>query len=405
MREERKHCDNWSGQFYPDEEIDYTQCLTSKDEATDGERREEEESNSSSLTSEDVETIYRYPSRNPLSVFDKFGCYFRLKFDSVKGGRCHGCRYCYRQQFTPRERLEHTTYYADPNVLLDTLHAVYQGGADQPQIEHLISQGMPRLGSMCDPFAPDRLVRKISLVTLEALVKYQHPFMLFTKNTFVATDPVIKLLAQAKDYAAVHITLSNTDREIEKRMEPYAPTCMQRLKTMKELLAHDIPVVLRIAPITLGVNETSVIRLMQAFKRIGGKKVIIEEVRIGDRFDAYYREHFPEAFQHLSRDFRWHYLRYPEQVIEPLFARYVEYAHRQGLEIGICGNQDLERKLCDNDNCCLFDNAPCKFPVEKRTFNQRRLYPERRFDSVQRSEPARRFVRERRFIPERRRAA
>ena len=301
----------------------------------------------------------------------------------------------------PRERLESTTYYADPNVLLDTLGAVYGKGAKQTEIEHLISQGIQiRLGSMCDPFAPDPLVRKISLTAIKTLMEYQHPFMVFTKNTFVASDAAIELLAQAKDFAAVHITLSNTNREIEKRMEPYAPSCEQRLDTMKKLLAHDIPVVLRIAPITLGINEDSVMPLMERFKEIGGRKVIIEELRIGDRFDEYYREHFPEAFRHLSKDFLWHYLRYPERMIEPLFARYVEYAHRKGLEIGICGNQNLEQKLCNNDNCCLFDNAPCKFPVERKVsrehrsnsevrFNTERGCEQRGFNSVRRFEPKR----------------
>lgn len=35
--------------------------------------------------------------------------------------------------------------------------------------------------------------------------------------------------------------------------------------------------------------------------------------------------------------------------------------------VGICGNHELENELCDNDNCCLFDNPPCKFRAQNDT--------------------------------------
>jgi len=34
--------------------------------------------------------------KSSVSVFGKSGCCFRLKYDTVSGGPCHGCRYCYR---------------------------------------------------------------------------------------------------------------------------------------------------------------------------------------------------------------------------------------------------------------------------------------------------------------------
>ena len=150
---ERIHCARTEvGSFSPIEKSSsVAQCLIIRDEEVDPEFRPHP------FSRKEIETIRRYPYRNPLAVFNKFGCHFRLKFDPIKGGRCHGCRYCYRQQFIPEEKLVRTTYYANPNVLLDALIEMNFRRIEHTQAHRLLLRRTPiRLGSMCDPFAPDR---------------------------------------------------------------------------------------------------------------------------------------------------------------------------------------------------------------------------------------------------------
>ncbi|MCG8335375.1 MAG: hypothetical protein MJE63_12695, partial [Proteobacteria bacterium] len=60
---------------------------------------------------------------------------------------------------------------------------------------------------------------------------------------------------------------------------------------------------------------------------------------------------------YFNNEKEWHYYRYDRSTIYPAFKQYVKTAKKLGLQIGICGNHRLENELCNNDNCCLFDDA------------------------------------------------
>ena len=317
---------------------------------------------------------YKPKLRKPIKVFNKFGCYFRLKFDSALGGDCHKCKYCYRTGLLNNNnsigRANNNKLYADIKYLERLLQMASETDLDKPKnddsdevkVIYQLQQKMPvRFGSMCDPFDPDNDVKALTIQAIDLMNRYNHPYLIYTKNDFTTNPEVIRRLKQSGKDVLIHISLSNLDDKNGFVLESKAPSCFQRLQAIKTLIENKVPVVLRIAPIILGVNDKDVIKLMIIFKAIGGKKVVIEELRIGAEFKTFLEKHYPQAIKFFPKEPKWNYYRYDESIIKPKFEEFVDGAKKLDFEIAICGNHQLENELCNNDNCCLFDNPQIKF--------------------------------------------
>ena len=259
---------------------------------------------------------------SPVAVFDKLACYFRLKYDPVSCGKCHACAYCYRiplRKIAKRsiQGIYANPSYADPEYLPKLLKRALVNGAPGKIPELLRKRTPVRLGSMSDPLDPDRRVRATTIVALKTLVQHEYPFLLYTKSDYVASPEILDLLKQAGRNALVHVSLSNLDRWKEQKLEPLAPSCFQRLEAIRRLLRAGVPVVLRIAPIILGVNDDSVKPLMKVFAAMGGRKVIIEQLRVGSDFKSFLEQHFQQALDQLPKRYVRNYIRYEQDTCSP----------------------------------------------------------------------------------------
>ena len=302
--------------------------------------------------------IYKYP----LQVSGKEGCYFPFKFDTTLAGPCHRCRYCYREPlmrfvYKTREALFGGTKYATSlDAALERASTGRRG-----KNSAMFQAGLPlKWGGMSDPFPPDPVALRLALQSLDALVRYGAPFILVTKSAVPMIPRVVDLLGRARDRCQVQISLAWMDNQRAREFEPGAPSPRRRLRVIETLLNNGIDVVLRVAPIIIGVNSGDVVNLMDQFLALGGKKVIIEELRCDRPFRQYLEDRYPDAAALLSEKRIRNYYRYPESTVEPLFREYRDHAQRLGLRLGICSNAVLEQRLNSNENCCLVDFTGCR---------------------------------------------
>ena len=208
---------------------------------------------------------------------------------------------------------------------------------------------------MGDPFPPAPIAQQLAMRTLAGLVDHGAPFIVVTKSATLMTPQVLDLLGRARDLCQVQVSLAWMDAHTASEFEPGAPAPRTRMRVLGTLLDNGIDAVLRVAPIILGVNSDDVVQMMDHFLALGGKKVIIEELRCDRRFKEYLGGRYPEAAEVLSPKMVRNYHRYSESTVEPLFRQYRDHARRVGLRLGICSNNVLEQRLNNNANCCLVD--------------------------------------------------
>jgi hypothetical protein len=100
-----------------------------------------------------------------------------------------------------------------------------------------------------DCYQPLERQYKITRGLLEVFLKYRHPVGIITKNALILRD--IDLLAELASMQLLHVFISITtlDEELRRTMEPRTSSSENRLKTIRTLTDHGIPVGVMTAPI------------------------------------------------------------------------------------------------------------------------------------------------------------
>ncbi len=91
-----------------------------------------------------------------------------------------------------------------------------------------------RIGFANDPFPPQEEKEKKSFQLLSLLNKYDYPSLIFTKSTFLGRKEYWELLHP--EISQIQISLSSPYPELEKKIEPNAPSGKERLRTLEILL-------------------------------------------------------------------------------------------------------------------------------------------------------------------------
>jgi DNA repair photolyase len=124
------------------------------------------------------------------------------------------------------------------------------------------------IANSSDPYPSIEAENEITRSCLEILGKSNCKVQIITKSTIVQRD--IDLLKMIPSMVA--ITITTLSDEIAKIIEPHAPPSTSRLKTVEELIDHQIPVAVRIDPIILSVNDNPE-ELVETLASLGVKHI------------------------------------------------------------------------------------------------------------------------------------
>lgn len=157
-------------------------------------------------------------------------------------------------------------------------------------------------GSMTDPYVPIEKDLKYIRKTLELIYKYGHGFTCITKSDLVLRDLDLLNKINEKTKAVVQVTLTCTDDDISKIIEPHVITTNERIKVLEKLNDYNIPTVVWLCPILPYITDTkeNISEIIEACMSTNVKGIICfgmgMTLRDGNR-EYYYKkldEHFPK---------------------------------------------------------------------------------------------------------------
>ncbi|MES2942465.1 MAG: radical SAM protein, partial [Pseudomonadota bacterium] len=159
---------------------------------------------------------------------------------------------------------------------------------------------VPRLlniGSNTDCYQPVERELRLTRAVIEVLQQLEHPFSIITKSSGVERDiDLLAPLAQQK-LAAVYVTITTLDGELARKMEPRAASPQRRLRTIRTLAEHGIPVGVSVAPQIPFVNE-DMEQVLEAAWQAGARSAFYTVIRLPWELAPLFRQwlelHYPQ---------------------------------------------------------------------------------------------------------------
>jgi DNA repair photolyase len=189
-------------------------------------------------------------------------CRYGFQIDVWQGYCPHGCVYCWakwtgsaseRSNIKPFDLLGFWYFFekilGSSNITSLNDQVMQSPGLERDQllIEELIKNRVPlRIGSFYDSFIREEMSYKLTASVIEILNFYDYPYLVVTKSSLPAEKPWIDILRS--DLSVVQMSISVSDEEISRCMEPGAPTVADRFRALKAIGAKGIYTCIRINP-------------------------------------------------------------------------------------------------------------------------------------------------------------
>ncbi len=165
------------------------------------------------------------PWKNPLCTCPK---QYNL---NIYTGCGHGCIYCYAKSYIPN--------FSNPRRKKDLIKKVTK------ELQNIPSNSVLALCTSSDPYTPPNNIYNDTRDILNLLKNYNLMILLYTKSNQILNDiPILKQLR-----VAVMITITTLDANLQKQIEPNAPSPMDRFDAVKTLNKEGIPTGVRYDPI------------------------------------------------------------------------------------------------------------------------------------------------------------
>lgn len=168
-------------------------------------------------------------------------------------------------------------------------------------------------GSMSDPYTKSEKEYNLTRGCLEVISKYNYPVHLTTKSNLILRD--IDILQEInKIYASVALTITTSDDDLAKIVEPFAPSSTDRFKCLGILSSIGITTSITMMPVLPFLEDTEKNILDIANKaNYYGVKYIIPWIGMSLRDrqrDYYYKNldvHFPGLRQKYEKRYKDRY--------------------------------------------------------------------------------------------------
>ena len=210
---------------------------------------------------------------------------FELSINPYRGCE-HGCVYCYA-------RPAHA--YVDLSPGLDFESKLFAKPNAAEILRKELSSPKYRcspisIGANTDAYQPIERQREITRAIIEVLSECNHPLTIISKSSMVERDmDLLKPMAE-KDLVQVFISITTTDRELARRMEPRAAAPNRRVLTLEKLAAANIPCGVMVAPVIPGLNDDEI------------ENILTLAAAAGARFAGYVMLRLPRELRELFKD-------------------------------------------------------------------------------------------------------
>lgn len=218
-------------------------------------------------------------------------CHYSFEVDTYGRGCVHDCIYCYA-----KDQLTLKGYWNRPHPMPVDLseirkifHTVFETDKKSKWRDLLEARIPLRIGSMSDSFMWMDRKFKVSLELLKILKFYQYPYIIFTRSDLIANDEYIAQLDNK--ITAIQFSISGNNEEINKLIEPGAPSIKRRLKAIKKLNESGIYTTVRLNPLFPTYPDGYFTNFEDVHQRFGNSV---------PRFDFFNIDKAPEFFSDLK---------------------------------------------------------------------------------------------------------
>ena len=160
-------------------------------------------------------------------------------------GCAHGCVYCYARLYTRDKRVS------------DNWGGVVVVKYNLPQVlEREVNsrvRGVVGVGTITDPYQPVEAHYKVTLKSLQVLLRAKFPISIQTKNPLVLRD--LELLAKFRELVDVGFTITTLSYEKARFIEPNAPPPRSRVEALRRLSNVGLKTWIFYGPIIPGLND------------------------------------------------------------------------------------------------------------------------------------------------------
>ena len=164
-------------------------------------------------------------------------------------------------------------------------------------------------GSMSDPYIPLEARYRLTGKALEVIAEHRFPIHMITKSDMVVRDLDL-LRAISMVYAAVSFTITTTDDDLARKIEPGAPLPSARLKALQALSAAGIYTGVTMMPILPYIEDTehNVEAIVRRAHECGASYVIPWfGMSLRDRQRAHYYDKLDKLFPGLRAQYENRY--------------------------------------------------------------------------------------------------
>ena len=204
-----------------------------------------------------------------------------------------GCIYCYA-------RPTHSYLNLSPGLDFETKIIAKRNIAAVLRSELSKKSYVPRglaIGTATDCYQPVERELRLTRSVIELLQESRHAFSMVTKSSGVERDLDLLVPMAQRKLVAVYVTLTTLDAELTRKLEPRAAAPHRRLRTIRTLAEHGIPVGVSLAPQIPFLTE-DMEQVMEAAWEAGARSAFYHVVRLPWEVSPLFRQwlelHYPQ---------------------------------------------------------------------------------------------------------------
>ena len=176
-------------------------------------------------------------------------CLYAFEIDTYGRGCVHNCVYCYAKAELTVHGYWNNPYPApvDINTIRKVFHTVFETDKKSKWREIMEKKIPIRIGSMSDSFMFMDKKYGVTKELLKILNHYKYPYVIFTRSDLISHEDYLELID--KNLAAIQISMSSINDELNKRIEPGAPSAQRRLRALERINKYGFWTTVRINPL------------------------------------------------------------------------------------------------------------------------------------------------------------
>lgn len=199
-------------------------------------------------------------------------CNYATRLDTYGCGCQHNCAYCYTRALLDFRGLWNPTSPAVADI-----------GEIRKTIRRELKYGdIVRLGGMTDCFQPLERSHRVTLRTIEELNRRGIGYLIVTKNKLVAEPEYLQVFDP--ELAHIQVTITSTNPDITRKIEPGASLPADRIAAVELLAARGLDVQVRLSPFIpelVNIDEINAIKC---------DKILVEFLRVNTWIARWVRE-------------------------------------------------------------------------------------------------------------------